>query len=146
MTMVIVKDIAAAIGLVLSVISLLTFCTKSGRALISSIITKNTKDIVDTNQRQNKDIELIKEILNIIQFELSGVREISIQQCRNYIKNIYYRYCEVKQIPLFERKSVDYTYDIYKNYFNGNSYAALLYNEICKWEVVTTSNDKFEEE
>ena len=58
-----VKNIAAIIGLILSVISLLTLSTKGGRAAIKSIFKKNTKELVDENAQQTKNIQEIKEML-----------------------------------------------------------------------------------
>ncbi len=142
----VIKDIAAAVGLILSFISLITLCTKTGRAIVRNLIDKNTKELKEENQKQTENIVEIKNALGEIQFELVGLKENSKQQCRNTIKNIYYKYCEVKKIPLFERKAADYTYEIYSKYFNGNSYITLLYKEICKWEVITTANEKFMEE
>lgn len=57
----IVKDVAAIIGLVLSIITLLTLCSKGGRAAIKSIFKKETKDIVNENKQQTQDIAAIKK-------------------------------------------------------------------------------------
>ncbi len=132
----IVKDIAAIIGLVLSIISLITLSTKGGRAAIKSMFKRNTKEIVEDNARQTKDIEEIKEILNGIQETLGAVKEVSMQQCRDTIKEIYYKYCRIEEIPLYERKTADFSYAIYDKKFHGNTYAKTLYDEIIKWKIV----------
>ena len=67
--------------------------------------------------------------------KFNALEEVSMQQCRNTIKNIYYEYCITKKIPLYERKTADKTYRIYLEVFHCNSYASLLYDEICKWEI-----------
>lgn len=77
--------------------------------------------------------------------KFDGIEEVSMQQCRNTIKNIYYKYYKTKKIPLYERKTVDKTYKIYSEVFHGNSYAALLYKEICKWEIEPSETDDPEE-
>lgn len=133
------KDIAAIIGCVLSVISLLTICTKGGRNFIRNIFQKNAKDIYDENKRQSADIEDIKKTLEVVLAKMEINEEFTKQQCRNVIKNIYYKYQKDKKIPLYERKTADLTYEIYTCKYNGNSYASLLYNEICKWEIDTVS-------
>lgn len=130
------KNIAAIVGLVLSVISLITISTKGGRAAIKSIFKKNTKDIVETNTKQSQDIENINKTLTEIQTTLGAVKEVSIQQCRDTIKDIYYRYCHVGKIPLYERKTVDQTYKIYTEKFHENTYAKTLHDEIIKWEII----------
>ena len=136
----IIKNIAAIIGCILSIFSLITLCTKGGRAFIRSFFKRNTKEIQDENARQTSDIQHIKEILNLMLNKFVGLEEVSIQQCRDTIKTIYYKYQKDKRIPLYERKTVDKTYHIYTTIFHGNSYAALLYEEICKWEIDTTSH------
>lgn len=135
----IVKNIAAIIGCVLSVISLLTICTKGGRDLVRKVFQKNTKDLYKVNERQTADIEEIQKSLQIVLQKMEAGEEFTRQQCRNIIKNIYYKYQKDKKIPLYERKTADTTYEMYTQKYNGNSYAALLYREICKWEIDTVS-------
>lgn len=143
----IIKNIAAIIGCILSIISLITLCTKGGRAFIHSFFMRNTKEIQDEDARQTSDIQHIKEILNLMLNKFEGLEEVSMQECRNTIKTIYYKYQKDKRIPLYERKTADKTYHIYTTVFHGNSYAALLYKEICKWEIDTISyQDLIDEE
>ena len=148
-----IKNIAAIIGLILSVTSVITLCTKWGRGLICKIIKLNTKDLQDTNERQNKNIEDIKDSLTSLASrmdklydELVIVQNVSAQQCRDTIKNIYYKYHVSKKIPLYERKTADKTYELYCNEFKKNGYAKLLYSEICKWEIDTISFPILEED
>lgn len=141
-----IKNIAAIVGCILSVISLITLCTKGGRAFIKSIFVKNTRDLHDENARQTSDIEEIKKTVDVILLKLEASEEFTKQQCRNIIKNIYYRYQKEKKIPLYERKTADLTYKIYTQRYDGNSYATLLYNEICKWEIDTISYQDLSED
>lgn len=143
----IIKNVAAVIGCILSIISLITLCTKGGRAFIHSFFKRNTKEIQDENERQTSDIQQIKETLDLMLLKFDGLEEVSMQQCRDTIKTIYYKYQKDKHIPLYERKTADKTYHIYTTIFHGNSYASLLYKEICKWEIDTTSyQDLIDEE
>ena len=130
-----VKDIAAIIGLILSIITLITVFTKGGRTFIKSIFKKNTQEITNVNCQQNKDIEEIKELIEKLSIDLDLVKDGVKQQLRNIIKNIYYRYRMEKRIPIYERKTVDVTYLLYKEGFHSNSYISLLYQEICKWDI-----------
>lgn len=131
------KNIAAVIGCVLSIISLVTLCTKSGRNLIHNIISKNTEDLAQANQHQEDDIREIKNAIKSIKEKIKTQEEFTKQQCRDTIKNIYYKYYHEKKIPLYERKTADNTFTLYTEKYNGNSYASLLYSEICKWEIDT---------
>ena len=143
----IIKNIAAIIGCILSIISLITLCTKGGRAFIRSFFKRNTKEIQDENERQTSDIQQIKKTLDLMLSKFAGLEEVSMQQCRDTIKTIYYKYHKDKRIPLYERKTADRTYQIYTTIFHGNSYASLLYKEICKWEIDTISyQDLIDEE
>ena len=142
----IIKDIAAIVGCIVSIITLLTLTTKGGRNFIIKLFKKHTKDLVETNEKQNKTIERIETNVDAIVDTLDVLREVSKQQCRDIIKNIYYKYCVTKKIPLYERKTADKTYDLYRGQLNGNSYATLLYTEICKWEIEpVTEQDLIEE-
>ena len=134
-----IKNIAAIIGCILSTISLITLCTKGGRAFIHGFFKRNTKEIQDENERQTSDIQQNKKTLDLMLSKFAGLEEVSMQQCRDTIKTIYYKYHKDKRIPLYERKTADRTYQIYTTIFHGNSYAALLYKEICKWEIDTIS-------
>jgi hypothetical protein len=131
----IVKDIAAAIGLILSIISLMTIFTKGGRTFVKNLFKKNTQEINDTNCQQNKDIEEIKQLLNKSSVDMELVKDGVKQQLRNTIKNIYYKYRVEKRIPIYERKTADATYALYNGGFHSNSYISLLYQEICKWDI-----------
>lgn len=141
----IIKNIAAVVGCILSLISLITLCSKGGRAFIKSFFLRNTRELHEENQHQSNDIKEIKQTLNDMMAKFSGLEEVSMQQCRDTIKNIYYKYQSTKKIPLYERKTADKTYKIYHDTFNGNSYASLLYNEICKWEIESSPQDVLEE-
>lgn len=142
-----IKNIAAIIGCILSTISLITLCTKGGRAFIHGFFKRNTKEIQDENERQTSDIQQIKKTLDLMLNKFAGLEEVSMQQCRDTIKTIYYKYHKDKRIPLYERKTADRTYQIYTTIFHGNSYASLLYKEICKWEIDTISyQDLIDEE
>lgn len=136
-----VKNIAAVVGCIISIITLVTLLSNGGRTFIKALFRFNTKELQEENEEQTKAIKGIKDALNQIQIQLGGLEEVSMQQCRNTIKNVYYKYYKVKKIPLYERKTVDKTYRIYTEVFHGNSYASLLYKEICKWEIEADSQD-----
>lgn len=131
----VIKNIAAVVGCLVSIITLISICSKTGRAFITGLFKRNTMSLHEENEQQTKDIKEIQGTLNLMMEKFGALEEVSMQQCRNTIKNIYYKYCTVKRIPLYERKTVDKTYRIYREVFHGNSYASLLYKEICKWEI-----------
>ena len=139
----VVRDVAALIGVILSIISLATLCSKGGRAVVKKIFMRHTKEIQDQTDRQEEDITIIKNNIKTLLEKSDATEEVLKQQCRNAIKNIYYKYHKTKVIPLYERKAVDSTYKIYTEKFQGNSYATLLYNEIIKWDIDSISYESF---
>ena len=141
-----VKNIAAVIGCILSAFTLISLLTKSGRALIKQLFMKNTQELQQANAQQDANIQSIEQKVDLILEKFPAIEEVSKQQCRNMIKNIYYKYQKEKKIPLYERKSADKTYYIYHQIFHENSYVTLLYQEICKWEIDTISYQDLEEE
>lgn len=142
----VIKDLAAILGFILSIITLMTVCSKGGRAAIKKFFQKNTQDIVEENVQQHNDIETIKTDLASLLSKINAMEEVSIQQCRNTIKEIYYKYQKKKKIPLYERKTADATHKIYVEKFHENSYEKLLYNEIIKWEIDTVSYEDYIQE
>ena len=150
----VIKNIAAIIGCILSLSSLIALCTKGGRKFIARIVKSNTKELEEINQEQNETIKGIKNSLDNLNTNVQSLRDqvqilegISSQQCRDVIKNIYYKYHATKKIPLYERKTIDKTYSNYQRCSDGkNTYATLLYNEICKWEIDTVSYPELEED
>lgn len=142
----VIRNIAAIVGCIISIITLLSICSKTGRAFITGLFRRNTLSLHEENAQQSKDIKEIQDTLNQMMIKFGGLEEVSMQQCRNTIKNVYYKYYKTKKVPLYERKTVDKTYRIYREVFHGNSYASLLYNEICKWEVEPSESDEIMEE
>lgn len=142
----VIKNIAAIVGCLVSIITFLSICSKTGRTFITGLFKRNTMSLHEENMQQTKDIKEIQDTLNQMMIKFRGLEEVSMQQCRNTIKNVYYRYYKTKKVPLYERKTVDKTYRIYRDVFHGNSYASLLYNEICKWEVEPGESDEIMEE
>ncbi len=135
MDMTVIKDIAAVVGVILSLISLSGICFKSVRVVIKKLFIINTKEIAQSDACQTKDIMEVKEKLDMLTSDMYLIKDASKQQCRNIIKNIYYKYISTKVIPIYERKTADSIYDLYHNGFKGNSYITLLYDQIVTWEV-----------
>ena len=86
-----VKDIAAILGCVLSAISLITLCTRSGRAFVKNLFSNYTRTLVEENQQQSRDIAEIRQSMLQLNDKINALEEVSKQQCRDTIKNIYYK-------------------------------------------------------
>lgn len=99
-----------------------------------------------SDSEQSEQIREILEILISVNTRLENTEEVARQQCRDKLKDIYYKYCDKKVIPLFDRKTADATYALYTKKLNGNSYAALLYKEIVSWAIDPTGHVPEEDE
>ena len=72
-----IKDIAAVIGCIVSIITLLTLTTKGGRNFIIKLFKKHTKELVETNAKQNEAIEKIDGSINTVLEKLDVLEEVS---------------------------------------------------------------------
>lgn len=151
----VIRDIAAVLACVLSAITLITLLAKGGYKVFQSAFSKGTKDLHDSDSSQNTEIANInksitdmKKSITTLGEKLEAVELYSQQQCRDTIKNIYYKYLDKRELPTFEQKTLIKTYDLYKNKFKvDNTYATTLYDEMIKnWKVVSNANDPIEPE
>lgn len=132
------EKIVSIISGIMVILSFIGIFTGKGKQVLKALIEKK-----GTDKQQSDDIKEIKANVKEIINRLEPLEESAKQQNRNILKNIYYSYYHAKKIPLYERKTADSVYNVYVNELHGNSYATLLYNEICKWEITNDSdNDK----
>ena len=137
-----VRNIGAIASMILAVVAVLTAASKTVRSFWGKMFHLSSKEIREENQRQTNSINEISEKVDVVLDRIDDIEDridkiegVSRQDCRNTIKEIYYKYAHLKKIPLYERKTVDKTWTAYQKFPHANSYAALLYNEICKWEI-----------
>ena len=142
----IVKDVASVIGLIISCITLLTLFSTNGKKFLASIFQKYNKE-------QDNDIQQLKSLLEKVDAKLDKhieddlqiktslgdtvhvLIEFTRQQCRDIVKDMFYKYYDTKVLPLYEHKTLIYIEDIYINRLNGNSYASELINEMKTWQI-----------
>lgn len=136
-----VKNIAAILGVILSSASVL--------ALLSSSVRNGLKRLVfrygDIDERDDT-IQSIKEMLeqHIIddnkfkeryRSDNDIIMDFVTAQCRNTIKDTFYKYEDTKVLPLYERKNLMFTGDLYVKGLHCNSWAKFLLDEMENWEV-----------
>lgn len=63
------------------------------------------------------------------------------KQCRNLIKNIFYKYKEARTLPLYEKKTLLYIEDLYINRMHKNHWGQTLLNEMKTWKVDYSGED-----
>ena len=137
----VVKNIAAVIGVVLSAASLIALLSKTFRSAISKLFKKYGKsDEVSDSIAQIKSM-LERHIQDEAEFKegVTQMNEINIEftktQCRNIIKTIFYKYNDTQVLPLYEKKTLMNVEDLYINKLHGNSFAALLLEEMSHWKI-----------
>ena len=136
-----VKNIAAILGLILSFFAVVTLLSKNVRSFLSKIIRKYSN-----SSESEKTIGEIKQMLEqhikddeTFKKEIQEVNEITLEftktQCRNNIKNIFYKYNDTKCLPLYEKKTLMSIEDLYIGKLHCNSFAGFLLEEMKKWDV-----------
>lgn len=137
----VIKNVATVIGCISAAFGLICSVNKSVRGWFSNLLnkkeheSKQDKTINSLCEKLDKYIESNEEFKKKMTEDMEVQREFSIDQCRNVIKDIFYRYCETKKIPLYEFNVATDTFDTYTNKFHANHYVALLYGEMQKWEI-----------
>jgi len=140
----VVKDIAAVLGVILSAASILALVSKTARASIAKVFRKygeadkveaNTDMIAEIKTLLEKHIEEDKGFKESIVENNEINLEFTRTQCRNIIKNIFYRYNDAKVLPLYEKKTLMNIEELYVKRLHGNSFASLLLDEMREWEV-----------
>lgn len=137
----IVKNIAAILGLILSFFSVITLLSKNMRSFLSNTIRKYSN-----SSESETTISEIKQMLEShikddksFKKEIQEVNEINLEftktQCRNNIKNIFYKYNDTKCLPLYEKKTLMSIEELYIGKLHCNSFAGFLLEEMKKWDV-----------
>lgn len=135
-----VRDIASIVSLGIALFTLFGLLTTRGHDFFAKIYKRRNAAILENDQHQDDQIKyLVEMVMNLA--ERSDINEaVARQNLRDKLKTIYYRYCDKKVIPLYERKTADSTYKIYSEKLNGNSYAKLIYDEIVSWDIDPTGH------
>ena len=145
-----IRNISAVLGCASIALGLICTINKTARDWISKIFARKK---CEETQKETMDslcakldayINSNEEFKNALLEDMEVQKDFSRDQCRNNIKDIFYRYCGAKKIPLYEFKAATDTYSTYKDKLHGNHYIALLYNEMQKWEIDYTHS--FEED
>lgn len=133
----IVKNVAAILGAILSLASVITLFCRPIKAWLAQYLSKYQKEqddnernqqIQDTLARLEKSIEDIKEANDI-------TVDYTREQIRGLIKEMFYEYYDEKVLPLYEHKWLLKLEDLYIRRLHGNSFASELIAEMKKWPV-----------
>jgi len=144
------KNIATVVGCISALIFIIATINTKFSDWIKNLFKNKEKEEAQTSKIDTLAEKFDKYIASDEIFKQSLLEDLDVQkdfardQCRNTIKDIFYKFCETKKIPLYELKIATDTFTTYSKKLKGNHYIALLYNEILKWEIDYTHS--FEED
>lgn len=137
MTIEFIKDIAAVLGCVLSAAGVITLFSKKAREFVKKTVhvdesSANVQEIKDMLNKHIADDGIFKQ-------EIRQANEIALEytknDCRNTIKDIFYKYKDEKILPLYEKKTLMNIEELYINKLHCNSFAKYLLEEMREWEI-----------
>ena len=131
-----VKNIAAILGAILSLSSVITLCCKPIKLYIANALKKYQNE-QDDKIKQNT----LKATLKRIENKLDATVAYTTEACRGEIKNMFYRYMENKTLPYYEKMHMLQIEDIYVNKLQKNHYTKGLIEEMKTWSVDYTGVD-----
>ena len=131
-----VKNIAAILGAILSLVAVITLCCKPIKLYIANALKKYQSE-QDDKLKQNT----LKATLKRIENKLDATVAYTTEACRGEIKNMFYRYMENKTLPYYEKMHMLQIEDIYVNKLQKNHYTKGLIEEMKTWSVDYTGVD-----
>ena len=131
-----VKNIAAILGAILSLVAVITLCCKPIKLYIANALKKYQSE-QDDKVKQNT----LKATLKRIENKLDATVAYTTEACRGEIKNMFYRYMDNKILPYYEKMHMLQIEDIYVNKLQKNHYTKGLIEEMKTWSVDYTGVD-----
>ena len=132
-----IKNIAAILGVILSLASVITLCSKPIKAYIANSLAKYKKE-----QEENNHNETIKETLTRLEAKIDEIKllndatvKYTIESCRDDVREIFFKYLPEKTLPYYVLKHVEYIEDIYVKTFHKNHYTKGFIDEMKTWTV-----------
>lgn len=131
-----VKNIAAILGAILSLVAVITLCCKPIKLYIANALKKYQSEQDDKVQQNT-----LKATLKRIENKLDATVAYTTEACRGEIKNMFYKYIGNKTLPYYEKMHMLHIEDIYVNKLQKNHYTKGLIEEMKTWSVDYTGVD-----
>lgn len=129
----IIKNVSSALGLILSASSVVALMSKRAKSAIGNFFKKYGND---------DDISEIKNALQEVKTDLKVIHEANAitvdftrEQCRNMIKDMFYRYYDSKKLPLYEYRLLLLLEDFYVKRLHGNTFVVDIIKKMKTWEI-----------
>ena len=142
-----VKNVAAVVGCVLSCTSLLALIIKPVRKGVIDFIrnkagrTETETQLSEILEMLQKHIEEDKLFRDKMECAMEITTDFTERQCRNIIKNIFYKYKDEKVLPLYEKKTLKDMEELYIKRMRKNHWGQLLIDEMNTWQVDCSSDE-----
>jgi len=133
------KNVSAVLGCITACIGFIALICKPLRKIVVDFIRskagksdtdKQLTEIRNMLQKHMEDDVLLKQK---IQDALAITTDFTERQCRNIIKNIYYRYKGDRTLPLYEKKTLLDIEELYVKRMHKNHWGQTLLNEMKTW-------------
>lgn len=140
-----VKNVAAIVGCITASLGLLTTICKPIRKRMVDFIRKTSHQdettrqyeeiralIEDSNKRTQDFMESVNEKLDISM-------DFTEKRCRSDLKNIFYKYRDMRVLPLYEKKTLMDLEELYIDRLHKNHWGKALIEEMKTWDVDSSS-------
>lgn len=141
------KNIAAVVGCVLSAITLSGIIFKPIRKQIvnyiktqsgKSELEQKLENIQEMLQQHIDDDKVFKQRMDD---SMAITLDFTEKQCRNLIKEKFYKYRDTRTLPLYEKKTLLDIEDLYIKRMHKNHWGQTLINEMKKWNIDYSGED-----
>ncbi|MPM04291.1 hypothetical protein SDC9_50567 [bioreactor metagenome] len=142
-----VKNIAAIIGCILSVLTLLGIIAKPLRVSLIGYIksqagkSETDRQLIEIHTMLQHHIDDDKVFKQRMEDSMSITLDFTEKQCRNLIKDKFYKYRSERKLPLYEKKTLLDIEDLYINRMHKNHWCQTLINEMNAWPIDYSGED-----
>lgn len=132
-----IKNIAAILGAILSLASVITLFCRPIKAWLAQYLDRYKSE--QASSERDKQIQAVLARLEKSIQDIKEANDITVdytrEQIRGLIKEMFYEYYDEKVLPLYEHKWLLKLEDLYIRRLHGNSFASELIAEMKKWPV-----------
>lgn len=128
-----VKNIAAILGMILSLSAVITLCCKPIKIYIANSFAKYKKE--KDNESIRDTLLRLEEKIDLIKLDNDITLDFTKEQIRGIIKDMFFEYYDAKVLPLYEHKWLLKLEDLYVNRLHSNSFIKELIDEMKVWPI-----------
>lgn len=103
--------------------------------VLKDSVEKLTETIENLSVKQDKHFQMYEDKIQTLESLMDIDTEFVRTQCRNIIKNMFYKYCKDEKLPLYEYKTLLKVEELYVKKCQGNSFAGDLIKRMKTWEI-----------